>query len=159
MRTAVACFVLAAAIATPGIVLAATSSDGHGAVLVPDVVTGTATAAGQFHPSGPQRVDSRLRPAVDAVRRALERRGGEPVHVLPAVYGIAQLVQLPTSGHQCPTTVTFELGKPQSGIVMQEVGNGPPCGSGSTDHRGVHVTYSPKSVGFVIREALATLPG
>jgi len=155
MRTAVACFVLAAAIATPGIVLAATSGGPtHGLVSE----TGISTASANATPVLSEHVDPLLRPSVDAVRRALERRGGEPVHVFPAGAGMAQLLQLPSSAHQCSTTVTFELGRPSSTSIMITDTGGPRCSSGSTYHGGVHVTYSPTSVGPTVKQALATLP-
>ena len=148
MRRAVGSFVLAAAIATPGIVVAATSS-GHGRAVISEY------ASGELHPIQAQSLDVRLRPAVDAVRRALEANGHGHLTVFPAGDGMAQIVDLNSPQH-CVTVVTFDLTvHPSNELMLLD----PACDSGSIRHGRLYVTYSPPSLSFVVREALATLPG
>lgn len=150
MRTAAACFALAAAIATPGIVVAATSSGpGHG-----PVVEGVSTASGRATPLRQQRLDPRLRPVFGVVRDALAARGQTRLTTFAPGPGAAELVQLPKPGERCPIFVLFRITDRLKGALL-----GSPCGHGSVQQGNIEVDYTPKSLGPTIRLALASLTG
>lgn len=144
MRAAAACVVLAAAIATPGIVVAATSSSPR---------------PGQFLVGQPSVVSSFAQPVVPmspAMRRVSD--------ALTANFG-AKRIEL----HFLPTgQATYEAFQSGSGrclvdIVVSTSSTAPElvfptsCDSRSTVADGVGITYSPPSVRGTVEQALATL--
>jgi hypothetical protein len=149
MRTLLACFLLAAVIAMPGIVVAATSSERHGSPLV--VVGRAVGTAVATTPRGP--INPALRPAANAVKAAFAAKGiGLTVEPLGGEAAEAFAID-PSS--RCPTVITFELGNRNSHLTT-----GGACpGEGSVQANGLTITYTPASLRPTIDRALATLPG
>jgi hypothetical protein len=149
MRTFIACFVLAAAVATPGIVVAATSSTGHWAPYEVSAPIATPIQTTPYAPRGP--INPALRPAVDAVKAAFAAKGIE-LTVEP-LGGEAAMASAFDPSADCPTVITFYLGNTQvlrTGACSSE-------GSVMTND-GITVTYTPASIGPTIDRALG-LPG
>jgi hypothetical protein len=144
MRTFLACFVLAGVIATPGIVVAATSSErssGQAFGLTYGAVTVTGTAA-----SGP--INPALRPTVDAVKAAFAAKGIE-LAVEPLGGEAAGAFALAPSA-RCPTVINFEHGDQSSQLLP-----GACSSEGSVQtNDGITISYSPASVGPTIDQAL-----
>jgi hypothetical protein len=149
MRTVLACFVLAAAIATPGIVVAATSSSsqehapsiGFSATILRP--TGTAEH-GPINPS--------LRPAVNAVKAAFAPKGIE-LTVEPLGGEAAAAFAIDPSSH-CPTVINFEIGDQSSHLLPGSCSSEASIQTGD----GLTISYTPQSVGPTIEQALARLP-
>jgi len=145
MRTAVACFVLAAAIVTPGIVVAATSSStGHGQILFgpPSIVVGGAHAV---TPMGPamQRVAHALTDTFGAK--------GIDLHFLPTGQATYEAFQSGSGRCLIDIVLSSRSAAPTSFFSV--------CESRSTVAEDVGITYSPPSIGPTVEQALATLPG
>jgi hypothetical protein len=101
MRTAVACVVLAAVIATPGVVVAAMSSGGHSVFLAGTSVSGSIQAI----PDRTQPLAPALRPVVRAVSQALAARGIQ-LNVIPTGPGAAEAIAV-SGPSGCPTVIVF----------------------------------------------------
>jgi hypothetical protein len=145
MRTFVACFVLAAAVATPGIVVAATSSTGHWAPYEVSAPIATPIQTAPPAPRGP--INPALRPAVDAVKAALAAEGVE-LTVQPLGGEAAVASALDPSKH-CPTVITFMTDS------EAHLGVGTCAGEASvTTDDGITIFYTPPSIGPTIRRAL-----
>jgi hypothetical protein len=148
MRTVLASFVLATAIATPGVVVAAISSGGHSVFFGGTSITGgpvplTAVA--------PTPVDPALRPAVRAVKRAFAAKGIKLI-VDSTGSGSAEAFDFtPSAG--CPTIIVFRT-PAQHGTMSF----GSSCSSEGMRIKGVTITYTPASAGPTIRRAVAGLP-
>jgi hypothetical protein len=151
MRTFVACLVLAAAVATPGIVVAATSSEHHGS---PFVGTSSAIATPvQAAPYAPGPINPVLRPSVNAVKAAFAAKGVE-LTVEPLGGEAAEAFTIDPSS-RCPTVISFQIGDHGSRLVT-----GACSSSGSVQtNDGVTIVYMPASVGPIVDEAVARLPG
>lgn len=149
MRTAAACFVLAAAIATPGIVVAATSDGSHPAAAFN--VTSSPVAVG----SGTLRVitsgveftrplDPKVRSTVDAVNRALAAKG---VRLLITRIGQnAEQGFEPGTHGRCPVVVSFGR---RLAMFM-----GGPCAPGEIDTAIGPIDFVPASLRATIEQAL-----
>jgi hypothetical protein len=143
MRTAVACFVLAAAIATPGIVVAATASS-HESRFTTTLVSGTLQA-------GPPPIDPALQPAARAVKNAFAAKGVQ-LTALPAGPGTVAIVE-PRSSRACSVFIVLRLD------YAPPFSAGPPCPTkGAGVSHGLAFSYTPGSVGPTIEQALSTLP-
>lgn len=143
MRTVVACFVLAAAIATPGIVVAATSSSpAHAQTLF-----------------GPPAVVSTYAQPVAAMTPEMQR----VAHALTDAYGAKgiELRFLPT-GRETYEAFQSGSGRCLVDIVLSSQSAAPEpffpaCITRSTVADGVGITYSPPSARRTVERALATL--
>ena len=150
MRAALACLVLATAIAIPGIVVAAISSGGSGSVFYGSSTTRAVEAPIATGPVRPPPIDPVLRPAVSALKRAFAARGIRLV-VQSAGSGSAEAFDL-TASTGCPTFIVF------STSTQGSTSFGSSCGSERMQIKGVTITYTPASVGAIVREAVAGLP-
>jgi hypothetical protein len=152
MRTFLACFVLAAAVATPGIVVAATSSEDHPGAFEFSATSAPMATPIQTEPNaqrGP--INPSLRPAVNAVTAAFAAKGiGLTVEPLG---GEAAMASALDPAADCPTVITFIL---ESGAHL----SAGTCSSGGSvvTNDGITITYTPASVGRTIKQALG-LPG
>jgi hypothetical protein len=150
MRTAVACLVLAAAIATPGVVVAAMSSDGHGT----SVFGGTAARAVvpiQVTSQPAPVITPVLRRAALAVQRAFAARDVR-LFLEPAGPRTVVLIQAPVS-NGC--TIFIVIQTPGAVPAPQERS----CRtSGYGGGNGLSFSYSPASIRTTIDQALAGLP-
>ena len=122
MRTAVAWFVLAAAIAMPGIVVAATSSSGHGGQFATVLVPTTGMRAAP-------PIDPVLRPAVRSVTRAFAKKG----IALDAVpLGKRTVVMVPAMrSTTCQTFIVLQTVR--ATLPLQAGSHCPSAGSGETN--------------------------
>jgi hypothetical protein len=141
MRTAVACLVLAAAIATPGIVVVATSSSEHAGqfttVIVPP--TGLRTAP----PINPV-----LRPAVRSLTQAFAKKG---VALDAVPMGKRTVVMIPARGSAvCQTFIVLQT--VGATLPLQAGSACPSGGSGETER--LKFSFTPASIGTTIGDAL-----
>jgi hypothetical protein len=148
MRTAVACVVLAAAIATPGVVVAAMSSGGHSVFLAGTSVSGRLQVA----PARTPPIDPALRPAVRAVSQALAARGIQ-LNVIPTGPGAAEAIAVPGSSG-CPTVIVFA----KTGAPAPSPSLGGSCVTTGMRIKGLTIIYFPPSIGPTIEHAMAGLP-
>lgn len=139
MRSTIACFVLAAAIATPGIVVAAKRSS-------PTPDTATLTSSARNVREGTP-IDPRWRPTVRAVKRALARTGVH-LHVVPFGAHDAAGMEFGTHG-RCSVIVLF-------GQRMEPgpVGLPNPCPPGEIDTALGPISFTPASLRATIEPAL-----
>lgn len=143
MRTTVACFVLATAIATPGIVIAASGSSGQ------EQAETFGSGSASFHPVGivGAPIDPRLRQTVKAVTRALARKGVH-LEVFPTGAHSADAIESDSHG-RCPVAVTFGQ-RPESNM-----GSGDPvCTQGEIDSTAGPIVFTPPSLRPTIEQAL-----
>ena len=144
MRTFLACFVLAAVIATPGIVVAATSSEGSSGQVF-DLTNGAITVTGTAV-AGP--INPALRPTVNAVKAAFAAKGIE-LAVEPLGGDAAAAFALDPSA-RCATVINFAIGDQSSHLLP-----GACSSEGSVQtNDGITISYSPASVGRTIDQAL-----
>lgn len=144
MRTAVACLLLAAAIATPGIVLAATSSSPALQTFVSNLQTST------VHPIEPGPIDPALQPVVEAVTDAFSSRG-TPLTVEPVAPTVVEAFHVSSAGG-CPIFLQFRLAGSTSYPPMS-------CPSTTTRVGQVIVAYGPPRLRPIVDAALARLRG
>jgi hypothetical protein len=149
MRGVVACVALAAAIATPGLVVAATSSDEHSEALF-NVTGPIATPIGSApSPAGP--INPRLRPAVNAVKAALATKGIRLTIEPLGAEGAEAFGLSPSS--DCPIVIVFRTG----GSLLHVNSQGCSSEGEVETSDGLHITYAPTSLGRTIDQAVATL--
>jgi hypothetical protein len=148
MRTAVTCVVLTAAIATPGLVVAAMSSGGHGVTLFAGT---TLTATAQAVPVRLPPIDPALRPAVHAVKQAFAAEGIR-LAVSSGRLGEADAFQLSGLG-RCPIFIVIQLARLSTNTLF-----GSSCGTGTVKVGRMTIRYTPPSAGPTIRQAVAGLP-
>jgi len=148
MRGVVACVVLAAAIATAGVVVAATSSDEH-----PDAfnVTGSIAPPIGSDPSLAGPINPRLRPTVDAVKAALAAKGIRLTIEPLGAEGAEAFGLSPSS--DCPIVIVFRTG----GSILHVSSQGCSSEAEVETADGLQITYAPTSLGRTIDQAVATL--
>ena len=162
MRRVAACVVLAAAIATPGIVVAATSGPSASVSYA-----GSGTARGTYVESSPPKarityririlghderplIDPRLRPAARALEAAFAHRGVTLIP-LPAGKGTAVLFAKTLQTKPCATTIVLQTLHAPSFQT-------PPCPSkGVGVAHGLRFRYTPASISPIVLRALGTL--
>jgi hypothetical protein len=150
MRAAIASLVLAAAIAAPGIVVAAMSSGGHS-----DFTTTIVSGPVQTLPAGVDSslpINPKLKSYVDAVVKTFAAHG-TLLSVFPGASGGAQAFQF-GSAH-CAVDIALGSSGHAPALFALFVSQ---CGTGSIRAGNVTITYSPLSIGPTIRLALAGLP-
>jgi len=145
MRTAVACFVLAAAIAAPGIVVAATSSAGHGGQFTTVIVPPTGL------PAAPT-IDPALRSTVRALARAFAKKH-VMLDALPFGTGTAIMFP-PTIAVDCQTFIVVQTLHAHPYPAMPRCST---SGADSTDH--LTVTFTPASIQPTVADALLSTSG
>ena len=139
-RAYAACFVIAAAVAVPG-VIGVLVTDGHSHGL--SFAAGTSLTARSA-------VTPRLRPVVAAVKRAFVARGVELAEA-PTGPGEAHLVQVGLSG-DCRIDIVVE------DLRAGQLSYGNSCGTGELRAGQIEIFYSPPAVGPTIVQAVAGLP-
>ena len=158
MRVLLACLAVVAAIALPGVIVAATSGSPSTGAFHPTSGS-TATGWTGYAPSNgvvlaPPAVDPTLRPAVDAVKRAYAARGVELV-IAPLGPGAADAVRVSTTG-PCPTVIQFRK-RGVAGLAASDLLIDGSCSQGSLQLQTVSIVYSPSSAGPTIEAAVAAL--
>jgi hypothetical protein len=146
MRVGLACFALAAAIGTPGLVVGAISS-GPNAVRVGSIVDRTAilTPESPGPPIAPE-----LRPVVNALKEAFAAQGTTLV-AAPIGAHEAEAFSF-TPGVKCPLSITISYGQPVYPFQGQAS-----CRSSTIHFSTFQIDYSPRSAGPTIEKAFATL--
>ncbi len=145
MRTAVACFVLAAAIATPGIVVAAMSSGGRVATYR---ITSFSARSGATYPVPAAAIDPALRPATRTLIRAFKARGVD-LTFFPTARGTAEGFEPGGGSCRVDIVVSARTRAPKPFFSR--------CPTGSIKAGAVTIVYSPALVGPTVRQAVAGL--
>jgi hypothetical protein len=144
MRALVACLAVVAAIALPGVIVAATSSPGQ---------LGSSYSSSQLQVLPAETVPSglpstALMTASLSVEAALDEQGKDVRFVGD---GPSQVELQGTSGGSCPVRVIFR----DESAGLSAYANS--CGTGEFVHDNVKIVYSPPSIGPTVRRAVANL--
>jgi hypothetical protein len=144
MRTAAACFVLAAAIATPGIVVAAGSSPGSHPF---QSARGTIVATG--HPFQVAPPDRAVKSVESSLTQAFDAKGVR-LHFVAISQDSYEGFQAGTG--RCLVDIAISENRTPRPFFLA-----PQCGLRTTHADGVAIAYSPPSVRPTVEQALSTL--
>lgn len=152
MRTIVACVLLAAAVTVPGIVVAATASEGHSTALFS--VTETPVAVGSSSSSSAVYGQTQMSPSMLLVSNALMRAfaaKGIQLRFVPAGDGTWEGFQSGSGRCLVDVVLSTHSAAPEPAF--------PACATRSTVADRIAITYSPPAARPTVEQALATLPG